>query len=217
MPIDPRRILFCDEHLLVVNKLSGELVVRGKGKVEKLPLLDFLKKDYPGLRAIHRLDYQTSGCIVFARSKKVLEAVLKSDFAGWKKKYLALVVGRPKRQGVIRIKLPARGKGIVEAITRYHIVESFRDVSLVECDIETGRHHQIRRHFAEIGHPLVLDDEYGHVKFNRLFARAYGCRKLFLHAVSLAFPHPVQSQVVHVEAPLPPAFDRAIQRLHATS
>ena len=73
MPLDPTRILFQDQHLLAVNKLSGELVVAGKGKVEKLPLLDFLKKDFPGLRAVHRLDFETSGVVLFARTKAAYE------------------------------------------------------------------------------------------------------------------------------------------------
>src|SRR3989338_10334133 len=70
------RILYQDEHFLAVHKLSGELVVRGKGPVGKLPLLDFLKKDFPGLRPVNRLDFETSGVVLFARSKKALEMAL---------------------------------------------------------------------------------------------------------------------------------------------
>ena len=85
MPIARDRILYEDEHLLAVNKLSGELVVKGSGKMEKLPLFDFLKKEYPGLRALHRLDLETSGVILFARTKEAYEKVMETKFAGWKK------------------------------------------------------------------------------------------------------------------------------------
>jgi len=70
MPIARDRILYEDEYLLAVNKLSGELVVKGSGKTEKLPLFDFLKKEYPGLRALHRLDFETSGVIILLGRKK---------------------------------------------------------------------------------------------------------------------------------------------------
>jgi len=120
MPISRDRILYQDDHLLAVNKLSGELVVKGKGEVGKLPLLDFLKKDYPGLRTLHRLDFETSGVVVFARTKQVYGKVMESGFSGWKKVYCTLVVGRMERErGEVRAPLPARsGKGTVEAVTR---------------------------------------------------------------------------------------------------
>src|SRR3989338_5523593 len=161
MRIDPRRILYDDEHLLAVNKLSGELVVKGAGEVGKLPLLDFLKKDYPGLQTLHRLDFETSGVVLFARNKKVAAFVKESKFAGWKKVYQTLVVGRPRERGEIRLKVPARdGRELVDALTTYHVLKTVGDISYIECEIGTGRHHQIRRHFANIGHPLVLDDVY---------------------------------------------------------
>ena len=222
MSIDPHRILFSDNHLLVVSKLSGELVVKGKGKVGKLPLLDFLKKEYPGLQTIHRLDFETSGTVSFARNKIVAQKIRESRFTGWQKNYLTLVKGMPKKKGVIRLPLPTRrnpksknSKQIfVEAVTKYSVIESFGDVSLVECEIETGRHHQIRRHFAMLGHPLVLDEEYGDRKFNRLFVREYGFRKFFLHAKALEFPHPMTGKKIHIEALLPKAFEQMLQRLY---
>src|SRR3989338_10725232 len=108
MGIDPRRILYSDEHLLAVNKLSGELVVRGKGAVGKLPLLDFLRRQYPGLRAVHRLDFETSGVVVLARTRAVLQSILNKKFDQWEKVYVTLVAGRLQREGVIRFALPAR-------------------------------------------------------------------------------------------------------------
>lgn len=214
MRIDPRRILYADEYLFAVNKLSGELVVKGKGELRKLPLLDFLKKDYPGLQTLHRLDFETSGVVLFARNKKVAAMVKESKFSGWKKVYRTLVVGRLRERGEIRIRLPVReGRELVEALTTYHVIETRGDVSYVECEIETGRHHQIRRHFAAIGHPLLLDDVYGDRAFNRRFTKASGYRKFFLHAYSLDLRHPVTGEHIHIEAPLPRAFEEILSRL----
>ncbi|MDD5103363.1 MAG: RluA family pseudouridine synthase [Candidatus Peribacteraceae bacterium] len=212
--IDRRRILFSDDSLLAVNKLSGELVVAGAGKSDKLSLLDFLRKDYPGLKPLHRLDFETSGVVIFARTKKVAEAVLTSKFNGWKKTYVTLVAGRmPRPSGVIRTPLPARGEGVVPAETVYRVLEVFANSCLVEADIETGRHHQIRRHFESIGHPLLLDEEYGNKAINRVFTREFHLRRLFLHAVSVSLPHPVTGESLTIGAPLPRVFEGMLKRL----
>ena len=110
MTLHSARILFHDEHFLAVNKLGGELVVKGKGKVGKLPLLDFLRKEIPGVRPVNRLDFETSGIVLFARSKEALEKAMEMPT---KKTYLTIVRGRVKpSQGEIRKSLPARsGKG----------------------------------------------------------------------------------------------------------
>lgn len=221
--MDPKRILYCDEHLLGVNKLSGELVVKGAGEVGKLPLLDFLKKDYPGLQTLHRLDFETSGVVLFARNKKVAATVKESKFSGWKKVYRTLIVGRPKISGIIEIPLSvrnqhkchgekniARGDTKVPAVTRYKVLKFLGDISYVECEIEMGRHHQIRSHFAMIGHPIILDDVYGDRKFNQRCTRATGYRRFFLHAYSLDLPHPVTGEKIYIEAPLPRAFEEVL-------
>ena len=213
MSISPDRILFEDEYLLAVNKLSGELVVKGKGKVQKLPLLDFLRKDHPGLRAVHRLDFETSGVVLFAKTKEAHDRIVDAHFEGWKKVYTTLIFGVPKRQGTITKKLPARGKGFVDARTHYTVVETFPGIALVEASIETGRHHQIRRHFAMIGHPVVLDDEEGDQKSNRVFTREFGYRTFFLHASRLSLPHPISGQRISLEAPMPKQFVEVMKKL----
>jgi 23S rRNA pseudouridine955/2504/2580 synthase len=216
MPIDPQRILYRDDHLLVVSKLPGELVVRGKGALGKFPLVDFLRREYPGLRAVHRLDFLTSGCVVFARTKAAHAAILNTKFDRWQKTYVALVAGSFRQKaGTIEKPLPARTGGTVHAVTRYRVLEDFRIASLVEATIATGRHHQIRRHFAAIGHPLLLDEEEGNVQLNRDFARRFGYRKFFLHAARLTFPHPITGRAVRIEAPLPKAFQEVLRRLGA--
>lgn len=215
MSISQDRILYEDEYLLAVNKLSGELVVKGSGKVEKLPLLDFLKKDYPGLRTLHRLDFETSGVVIFARTKEAYEKVIDSNFSGWKKIYQTLVMGQIGRnKGEIKEPLPARnGKGTVEALTSYSVLDRFANSSSIEAEIETGRHHQIRLHFASIEHPLVLDHVYGHKKFNRLFTREFGFKKFFLHAVKVELLHPITGKKIVIEAPLPRTLDKILKTL----
>jgi 23S rRNA pseudouridine955/2504/2580 synthase len=227
MSIHADRILFKDDWFLAVDKLAGELVVKGSGKVDRLPLLDFLRKDYPGLAPVQRLDFETSGIVLFARTKPALHAMMdaqKSDAATsdrWKKIYRTLVVGRlPKDWGDVAFPLPARSsEGTVPALTRYRVLERFGNSSYIEAEIETGRHHQIRRHFAAIRHPLVLDKLYGagFEKFNRIFIQEFSYRRFFLHAFSLSFHHPFIGKEVFVEAPLPRTFEEILGRLRALS
>ena len=216
MPIASDRILYEDQHLLIVNKLAGELVVAASGEGEgKLPLFDFLRKDYPGLRVVHRIDFGTSGIVVFARTAAAMEKIRETKFAGWQKCYSALVAGRLERKiGVIRAPLRARThQGLVEAVTRYSVIEAFHDVSFVEACIETGRKHQIRQHFAAIHHPLILDPLYGDPKRDSAFRRQLKYRRFFLHAASLIFPHPVTNETITIKAPLPKVFLEAVQAL----
>jgi 23S rRNA-/tRNA-specific pseudouridylate synthase len=216
MSIAPDRILYEDEHLLAVNKLSGELVVKGAGKVQKLPLFDFLQTDYPGLRVLHRLDFETSGVVLFAKTKEAEAKVLNTKFEQWEKTYQCLVMGRINRpSGVIRKKLPARGKGVVDAETLYKVLDVFANSSYVECVITTGRFNQISKPFAGIEHPLVLDKEYGHPKFNQLFKQELGYNKFFLHSTSLSFPHPITGKDMVIDAPLPKAFSTLIKKLRS--
>ncbi|MFH0769948.1 MAG: RluA family pseudouridine synthase [Candidatus Peregrinibacteria bacterium] len=214
MAISPHRILFVDEHLLAVDKLSGELTVRGEGEVGKLPLYDFLRKDHPGLRVLHRLDFETSGVVLFARSRAVHAAILKSKFAGWIKVYRTIVMGHMKRlKGTIDLPLPSRGQGEVRAVTHFRVLQQFDAAASAEATIETGRHHQVRRHFAAIGNPLILDELYGNKKYNRLFSHELHFRRFFLHAFSLTLPHPVTQQIITITAPLPEVFEEVLKRL----
>lgn len=216
MSVASERILFEDNWLLAVNKLGGELVVAGRGQMHKLPLLDFLKKDYPTITPIHRLDFETSGVVVFSKTKRVVKTVVDAKFAGWKKDYMALVLGAPsKPQGTITIKLPARSSdGTVAAETHYKIIERFRDATLVQCTIEHGQKHQIRKHMSMIGHPLLLDQEYGNEKINRMIGRFFKMNRFFLHASRVTFPHPaVADKIVTIDCALPPSFEGALRKL----
>lgn len=212
--INPQRILYSDDHLLIVNKLSGELVVAAEGAGKK-PLFDFLKKDYPGLRVLHRLDYATSGILAFARTAEAVRRVRESKFAGWKKCYRTLVAGKLERgNGTITKPLRARTHGgLVPAVTHYKVLEAFNDATYVEACIETGRKHQIRQHFAILGHPLLLDPLYGNRKADHAFKRRYHYRRFFLHAHSITFPHPVTGETIALQASLPLAFEEALTKL----
>lgn len=217
MPLNPSRILYEDTALLAVEKLSGELVVKGKGRVDRLPLLDFLRKDYPGIRALHRLDFETSGIVLFARSGPILDMLLSGGFSGWTKTYTALILDAPTSDsGVIDTPLtPRSGNGMVAARTEYRVLERFQGCSLVEADIQSGQRHQIRRHFASIGHPLILDEEYGNAKLNAVFSKEFRFRRFFLHASSLTFPHPLTGAMIHIVSPLPKHFHEVIRLLRA--
>ena len=218
MAINPGRILHVDDALLAVHKLSGELVVRGKGPIEKLPLLDFLRKDYPGVRPLHRLDFETSGVVVFSRRKDVLASVVESKFAGWTKVYRAILMGDvQRREGEISTPLPSREtKELVPAHTRYKVLERLHNATYVEAVIEKGRHHQLRRHFASIGHALALDTVYGNDKFNRSFTRKYRFKRFFLHAYSVTLPHPLTGERLTITAPMPSVFEEALERIRRT-
>ncbi len=215
MPIAPDRILFEDPWLLAVSKLGGELVVRGKGRLDKLPLFDFLKKQFPSLHVIHRLDFETSGVVVFAKSRAVLQKILETTFAGWKKEYVAIVLGTPKKPAAeIDFRLPARsGDGKVEARTTYHVRETIGPVSVVDLSFERGQRHQIRRHMSMIGHPLILDDVYGIEKANREFSKYLKMHRFFLHASHIEFPHPMTGEKISIDSPLPKSFAGVLKKM----
>ncbi len=215
MPIFADRILYEDPYFLAVKKLSGELVVKGSGAVGKLPLFDFLKKQYPGIHPLNRLDFETSGIVLFARTRPILAQMMDADKAEWKKTYQAVVAGRlEKRGGVIDFPLPSRQKGErVAAQTVYRVLELFPRTTLVEAEIVSGKHHQIRRHFAMIQHPLALDSVYGDKKFNGHFNQAFKYKNFFLHASGLSFRHPITKELVKIEAPRPKAFEDVLKKM----
>lgn len=210
------RILFEDDHLFIVSKLSDELTVAAGGH-GKEPLFDFLKKTRPSLKVVHRLDYGTSGVIVFAKTAEAVRKIRDKEFRGWTKRYRGLAAGyMDRKKGEIRKALPARThEGLVEALSRFTVLEAFPLASYVEVEIDTGRKHQIRRHLQSIGHPLLMDPLYGNKKLDIAFNRKFHYKKFFLHAYSLDFPHPITGVAMHVESPLPGAFEKVLQELRA--
>ncbi len=133
---------------------------------------------------VHRIDRDTSGLLLIAKSRHTATE-LQSCFetGAVEKEYLCLVVGRlPNHEGRIDFPLPGRQGDPVRALTRYRVVKKFAEVTLARVSIETGRLHQIRLHFAKLGHPVVMDDQHGDFGFNKRFRREFGLKRQFLHA-----------------------------------
>src|SRR5215212_7085557 len=206
------RVAWEDEHLLVVDKPPGVVVhpARGHASGTLAQALERLGAagGEPGRAGIvHRLDRDTSGLLVVARSERV-HAALKAELRARRvtREYLALVEGRPSaRTGTIEAPLgrdrrvrtrvstdTADGRA---AITHFQTERALPAFTLLRVRLETGRTHQIRAHLKAIGHPVVGDPEYG--------LPGLGLRRQFLHAAALSFSHPVTGARVSVESPLP--------------
>lgn len=211
--IDPRRIVFEDEHLLVVQKLGNELTVAAGGK-GKLPLFDFLKKVHPSLKVVHRLDFGTSGVICFAKTAEAVRR-LRDSQDRWTKRYRCLVAGQViESEGVIRRSLGARThEGQVDAFSSYKVIGAWPVASDVEVTIETGRKHQVRQHMKMIGHPLLMDPLYGDHEKDKVFRRKFHYDRFFLHAECLMLPHPATGKMMTFLAPLPGSYEKAVKEL----
>lgn len=214
---DNLQVLFEDNHLIVVNKKSGD-IVQGD-KTGDMPLSDIVKEyikvkyNKPGnvfLGVVHRLDRPTTGIIVFARTSKALERfnkMLRDKTVN--KTYWAVVKNKPKKEkdtltGFLR-KNPKNNKstsysseieGSKKAILHYKTIKSLDNYYLLEVDLETGRHHQIRCQLASIGSPIKGDLKYG---FNRSNKDA----SIHLHARKIEFLHPVKKESISIIAPTP--------------
>ena len=186
------KIVFEDEWLLVIDKPAGLAVHEGKTVSKLESLAGFIEGKYKQQKyrpkLAHRLDKDTSGLILLAKSEKAL-AELESQFESGRidKEYLCLVVGRlPNIEGKIDFPLPGRDGNLVRAMTRYRVVKRFSETTFVRVNIETGRLHQIRRHFAKFGYPVVMDEQHGDFNLNKRFRKKYGLKRQFLHAAKLA-------------------------------
>jgi 23S rRNA pseudouridine1911/1915/1917 synthase len=225
---DELKIAWQDEHLLVVDKPPGLVVHPARGHREGT-LSQLLTSagmggrgggdpDRPGI--VHRLDRDTSGLLVVARSEeahRLLQAALRERLI--EREYVALVEGRPpSRTGTIeapigrhpriRTRMAVGGTGAREARTHFTLERSLGQASLLRLRLDTGRTHQIRVHLQAIGYPVCGDPEYG-------TAGTLGLERQFLHATRLAFPHPITGAPVEVESPLPPDLQDALTRAEA--
>ncbi|MDX9768509.1 MAG: 23S rRNA pseudouridine(955/2504/2580) synthase RluC [Ectothiorhodospiraceae bacterium] len=208
-------ILFEDEDLLVLNKPAGLPVHAGSGvSLGVIEAMRSLRPNQPFLELAHRLDRDTSGCLILAKSRRALTDLheLLRD-GGVDKRYLALVAGRWQggarrvteglsrggRQGEVRlVQVDEDGKA---AESLFEPERRFATATLMAVKIGTGRTHQIRVHAAHVGHPVAGDRRYGDFEFNREM-KALGLKRLFLHAESLAFRLPTSGKVYRVKAPL---------------
>ena len=217
-------ILFEDEVLLVVDKPSGIPVHGGSGLdgglIEALRTL----RGEPGLELAHRLDRDTSGCLVVARRRSALRA-LHAAFRerAVEKRYLALLTGRvekPFRARAALQRYARRGGERHVAVsevgrrseTGFHPLAVGARATLVRAEPDTGRTHQIRVHAAHAGHPVAGDSRYGDKSVNREL-RSAGLHRLALHAWEIAFVHPRSGRRVSFRAPLPADLAPAIERL----
>lgn len=218
-------ILFEDEQLLILNKPPRLLTIPDRYDPELANLQDLLKKKYQDIWVVHRLDKETSGVICFAKTEAAHKTLsLQFEQRQVQKIYLGLLDGRlVGEKGIInkpiisgqkgKMQVAAKGK---EALSLYTLKESFRNYSWTEIEIKTGRTHQIRVHFAAIGHPLAVDALYG--RRTALFLSEFKGKKykrskdreenplisrVSLHASRLTIQHPITNEVVNFEAPLP--------------
>jgi tRNA pseudouridine65 synthase len=221
----PLSILHQDDHLVVVSKPSGMVVHRSELVNDRDNCMRRVRGQVGRhVWPVHRLDRGASGALVFAldpTSARVLQEALAARDA--EKRYLAVVRGWPAESGSIERPLDCEGK-VLEAHTRYarkatseiplrtgprHPTSRF---ALVEVELLTGRLHQIRRHLAGAGWPIVGDRGHGDLKQSRLLAEQLGIGRLLLHAARISLPHPAGGRLT-VECPLPDDMARAMAAL----
>src|SRR5262245_4219612 len=222
------RVVHEDDEIVVVDKTPGLLSSPAPGRRDE-SLAELIAESLrsrgikkPQLFVVHRLDQHTSGLLVFARTPRAMEwmaAQFESREAG--RTYTAVVAGRvAKERGTIQSWLvedpkslsvhttPTRGAG-KRALTHFAVQERFADATLVRVGLETGRKHQIRVHFAEIGHPVLGDRRYGQPSTE--------LSRVALHAERLIFRHPRTLETMTFEAPWPEDLTRLVQRLRRAS
>lgn len=208
-------VLYEDDGLLIINKPSGLAVHGGSGI--QLGLIEALRRMRPEARfleLVHRLDRDTSGCVMVAKKRSLLRSLHEQLRIGTiDKYYLALVKGRwPNRRKVVNAPLLRNvlqsGERMVHvaeegksSVTEFEVVERYQGATLVRAKPITGRTHQIRVHARHSGHPLIGDDKYGDDDTNRQFREA-GLKRLFLHAARLCIRLPDSERALIVEAPL---------------
>jgi 23S rRNA pseudouridine1911/1915/1917 synthase len=216
------RIAYEDEHLMVVDKPAGLVVHPGSGHATGTLVHGLLEHDVAGGDAarpgiVHRLDRDTSGLMVVARSEEAHARLQKLVRAhGLERHYAALVVGRPRsRTGRIEAPIGRDRRDPLrhsldtdkprEAVTHFEVKELLARHTLLDVRLETGRTHQIRVHLAAVDLPVAGDTVYGR-------PRELDLERQFLHAGRLAFPHPFTEERVEVESPLPPELEAALER-----
>jgi 23S rRNA pseudouridine1911/1915/1917 synthase len=232
----PLDILFEDEALLVINKPAGLVVHPAAGHEEHTlvnALLHHCKGGLSGIGGVarpgivHRLDKETSGCMVVAKADET-HLALSAQFADRQvgKIYIAIVCGEvPRDEGNIRVAIarhPSHRKRMAvsdhararAAHTSYRVVERLRESTLVEATLHTGRTHQIRVHFQFLGFPIAGDTTYGQRQSRRLAElTGYEAPRVLLHSHKLAFIHPRSGKRLSFEAPWPADFEDALRFL----
>ncbi|GAW95261.1 MULTISPECIES: 23S rRNA pseudouridine(955/2504/2580) synthase RluC [Colwellia] len=222
-----KQILFEDDRLIVINKPSGMAVHGGSGlSFGLIEALRALRPDARMLELVHRLDRDTSGCLVVAKKRSALrhlhEQLRNKDV---QKFYHALVKGHwPTKLTRVTAALKKNdlksGERVVvvdnqagkECETRFRVLERYRGATLIRAFPVTGRTHQIRVHCQVSGHSIAMDAKYGHEGFDEEM-KSKGLKRLFLHAASIEFTHPKTEQRMKIEAPLEPSLERLLAKL----
>ena len=243
----PLNITYEDTDLMLINKPPGMVVHPGSGNYSGTLLNGvawYLRKQNPGLTEealprfglVHRIDKNTSGLLVLAKTDTAMRNLAKQFFDHTiKRKYRALVwgdlqkeegtiiahVGRHQRFRKLFEAYPEGDHG-KDAITHYKVIERFGYVTLVECVLETGRTHQIRVHMKYIGHPLFNDDFYGgdkivkgtvYTKYKQFVENCFAiCPRQALHAKTLGFIHPITGKDMYFDTPLPDDMEQVIEK-----
>ncbi|WP_316369372.1 23S rRNA pseudouridine(955/2504/2580) synthase RluC [Candidatus Thiodiazotropha sp. CDECU1] len=209
-------VVYEDERLMVLNKPSGMAVHGGSGVSSGIiEALRVIRPDERHLELVHRLDRETSGCLMISKrrsSLRMLHELIRENRVD--KRYLALLAGS-WRKGARVVDMPLKkntlqgGERVVRvdaegkpAETRYKRLQRFKEATLVEVELITGRTHQIRVHSAWLGSPVLGDSKYGEDAANRRF-REMGLKRLFLHAHQVSFRWPGESRDLMLSAPLP--------------
>ncbi|WP_353137630.1 RluA family pseudouridine synthase [Pseudopedobacter sp.] len=240
----PINIIYEDDDVVLVNKEPGMVVHPGYGNwsgtlvnaltfhFNQLPQLPG-NDGRPGL--VHRIDKDTSGLLVISKNEKSMASLAKQFFDhSIKRKYVALVWGDLPENGTVSgyIGRSAKDRKVMDlyddpekgkwSVTHYRVLQRLNYVTLVECELETGRTHQIRAHMRSIGHPLFNDAAYGGDKIRKgtVFAKykqfIYNCFDIMsrqaLHAKSLGFIHPTTKKEVYFESELPNDFRQVLEK-----
>lgn len=219
-------ILYEDDRLLILNKPSGLAVHGGSGlSYGVIEGLRALRPQAPYLELVHRLDRDTSGCLLIAKKRSALRrlhellrsnrmdkrylALLKGQWRGGSRQVTAPLLKNVLRSGERMVRVDPAGKA---ASSVFHPLAVSNTASLVEVKLETGRTHQVRVHAASLDQPIAGDDKYGDDDFNRQM-RAAGLKRLFLHARSLRFQLAEGEPAIEVSAPLDDEMHRLLDKL----
>lgn len=223
------RILLEDDYFLIINKPSGIPVHGGsKTPLGVIEILRMMYPQFPHLELAHRLDADTSGCLILAKKRSILRQIhelLRENKV--KKIYHALTLGhwQPKELKVnvpLQKNILSSGERIVrvdqegkDSTTHFKVVENFKEASLVTARLLTGRTHQIRVHTQYQNHPIAGDEKYGDKTFNKKM-RQMGLKRLFLHASEVSFKLPEEDEIISVFAPLDDDLEQICTTLRLT-
>lgn len=213
-------ILFEDDYYIIVEKPCHMLTHPYKAETnEKINLLFTVRDQIDTyLYPIHRLDRQTSGIVIFGKkpeSVREIQEIWHTDKV--KKEYLALVNGIIFEAGVFKFQLNSLKKIPQDAKTIYKPIENFKEITLMNIEIETGRRHQIRRHFSRRMQHVLGDRKYGKKKYNDFYLNEFGLSRLFLHAHRFSFFHPFIEKEFQIQSDLPADLEKVLQNLRGST